>query len=88
MNRILPVLQPGVLIHIHDVLLPDPYPSEWQWRGYTEQLGLAGWLHGGCEIVFSSRYAITRMEAEARSGLAAIPIPDGAIETSLWLRRR
>ncbi|MEM7213756.1 MAG: class I SAM-dependent methyltransferase, partial [Pseudomonadota bacterium] len=45
-SRLLPVLKPGVLIHIHDILLPDPYPADWAWRGYTEQNGLAGWLHG------------------------------------------
>src|SRR5262249_24729176 len=26
---ILPVLNPGVLVHIHDVFLPDDYPPEW-----------------------------------------------------------
>ncbi|MEL7468725.1 MAG: class I SAM-dependent methyltransferase [Pseudomonadota bacterium] len=86
-NRIFPVLKPGVLIHVHDVLLPDPYPEAWAWRGYTEQNGLTGWLFGGCEIVFSSHYALTRMDAEKRAGVAALPIPDGALETSLWLRR-
>ena len=88
LNRILPVLAPGVLVHIHDILLPDPYPPAWEWRGYTEQNGLAGWiLGGGCEVVFSSHYARTRMDAAARLGLARLPLPDGAFETSLWLRR-
>ena len=86
-NRILPILKSGVLIHIHDVLLPDPYPEGWAWRGYTEHIGLAGWLFGGAEILFSSHYARTRMAAVARPGLAALPIPDGAYETSLWLQR-
>ena len=86
LNRIVPALAPGVLIHIHDILLPDPYPSEWQWRGYTEQNGVGPLLLGGAEIVFSSHYALTRMGA---AGVVAdIPIPDGARETSLWLRRR
>ena len=30
LNRILPVLAPGVLVHIHDILLPDPYPGAWE----------------------------------------------------------
>lgn len=87
-NRILPVLKPGVLIHIHDILLPDPYPVDWTWRGYTEQNGLAGWLHGPCEVLFSSHYANTRMAAAKRAGLAALPMPGEARETSLWLVRR
>ena len=84
LNRILPALAPGVLIHIHDILLPDPYPEAWAWRGYTEQNGLAPWLFGGCEIVFSSHYAATRLGA---AGLTELPLPEGALETSLWLRR-
>lgn len=87
-NRILPVLKPGVLVHVHDVVLPDPYPEDWGWRGYTEQNALSGWLFGGAEILFSSHYAMTRLGAGQRSGIAALPMPDGAFETSLWLRRR
>ncbi len=88
LNRILPVLAPGVLVHLHDILLPDPYPPDWAWRGYTEQLGLPGWILGGAfRPVFSSHYALTRMQAAARPAVAALPLPLGAHETSLWLRR-
>lgn len=89
LNRILPVLAPGVLVHVHDVALPDPYPPEWDWRGYNEQNALGGWIAGGAfEIVFASHYAVTRMGAASRSGVARLPLPEGAHETSLWLRRR
>jgi hypothetical protein len=88
LNRIMPALAHGVLVHVHDVLLPDPYPPEWTWRGYTEQLGLGGWILGrACAPVFASHYALTRMDADMRPGLAALPLPEGALETSLWLRR-
>jgi predicted O-methyltransferase YrrM len=88
LNRILPLLAPGVLVHVHDVLLPDPYPSAWAWRGYTEQLGLAGWILGGAfRPVFASHYALTRMDADTRPAIAALPLPGGALETSLWLGR-
>ncbi len=88
LNRILPVLKPGVLVHIHDVLLPDPYPQEWAWRGYTEQHALAGWILGGAyRPAFASHYAATRMGAGARPAVAALALPEGALETSLWLRR-
>lgn len=88
LNRILPLLAPGVLVHVHDILLPDPYPPDWEWRGYTEQLGLGGWLMGGAfRPVFASHYALTRMNAAARPGLARIPLPEGARETSLWMVR-
>jgi predicted O-methyltransferase YrrM len=88
LNRILPLLAPGVLVHIHDVLLPDPYPPEWAWRGYTEQSGLSGWVLGGAYVpVFASHYALTRMDAASRPAIASLPLMRGAFETSLWLRR-
>jgi hypothetical protein len=39
-NHVLPGLRRGVLVHVHDIFLPDDYPPEWEWRGYNEQLGL------------------------------------------------
>ncbi len=88
LNRVLPMLGRGVLVHLHDVFLPDPYPKSWGWRGYTEQLGLGGWIAGGAfRIRFASHYALTRMGAAARPGLARLPLPEGAMETSLWLER-
>ena len=92
LGRILPGLPPGVLIQIHDIFLPDDYPAEWDWRGYNEQLGVLPLLLGGrFEILFSSRYAVTRM-APALAGSVAMrlpPGPDGAagtFESSLWLK--
>jgi len=88
LNRILPALRPGVLVHIHDVFMPDPYPADWEWRGYTEQLGLGGYLAGrDWRIVWASHYAVTRMGAAKRPAIAVLPKPEGARESSLWLRR-
>lgn len=87
-NRVLPGLPAGVLVHIHDVFLPDDYPSTWQWRGYNEQLAVAALLQGGrFSPMWSSRYVATRMQdAVAASVLARLPLPPGAVESSLWLR--
>jgi Methyltransferase domain len=41
---VLPRLKPGVLVHIHDVMLPYDYPAEWADRFYSEQYLLAGYL--------------------------------------------
>ncbi|MFN3802762.1 class I SAM-dependent methyltransferase [Belliella pelovolcani] len=38
---ILPALEKGVIIQIHDVLLPYDYPKEWASRFYSEQYMLA-----------------------------------------------
>jgi predicted O-methyltransferase YrrM len=87
---VLPRLASGVLVHVHDVFLPDAYPAAWRWRGYNEQLLVGALIQGGAwEIVFASRYAATRMvDRLARSVLAELPLLPGAYETSLWLRKR
>ena len=41
---ILPNLAPGVVVHIHDVFLPDDYPPQWIERYYSEQYLLACYL--------------------------------------------
>lgn len=85
-HRILPELPPGVLLHVHDVFLPDPYPPEWSWRGYGEQLLLASWLlAGGLEPVFSSHWVATRMpEVLACTAVGRLPLAEGVHETSFW----
>jgi hypothetical protein len=35
--EVLPILRPGVLVHVHDVFWPIDYPSEWANRMYSEQ---------------------------------------------------
>jgi hypothetical protein len=44
---ILPRLKPGVLVHIHDIMLPYDYPLVWKDRHYSEQYMLAAYLLGG-----------------------------------------
>lgn len=88
LNRVLPALPEGVWIHFHDVFLPDDYPAEWSWRGYNEQTAVAQLVFGGYEPVFSSRYVTTAMPAALDASVARrLPIPPGAFESSLWLRK-
>jgi hypothetical protein len=42
--ELLPRLPAGVLVQIHDILLPDDYPPQWAWRHYNEQYLLAAFL--------------------------------------------
>jgi len=90
LNRVLPVLPAGVLVHLHDVFLPDDYPAAWAWRGYNEQLAIPALiLGGGYRPVFASRYAATQMQDRlARSVVQRLPMPEGAYETSLWLEKK
>jgi hypothetical protein len=85
---VLPRLAPGVLVHVHDVFLPDAYPSAWTWRGYNEQLLVGALLQGrGYEIVFASHYVATRRPEWVARSVAQLPLVPGAHETSLWLRK-
>jgi predicted O-methyltransferase YrrM len=87
MNHVLPGLPRGVLVHFHDVFLPDDYPPDWEWRGYNEQLGVAALIQGGAfRLLWSSHYAATRMSvAVANSAAKAIPLESGAKEASVWM---
>lgn len=89
LNRILPRLPAGVLVHIHDVFLPDPYPESWAWRGYNEQNAVAALVTGGgYDVIAASRYMETRMAAATTPVLAALPpAPPGAFASSLWLEK-
>ena len=85
-NRVLPTLPAGVLLHIHDVFLPDEYPADWDWRGYNEQLGVAALIQGGFDLIWSSHYAVTRMADQvAASAAGRLELKTGAREASLWL---
>ena len=87
---VLPRLRSGTLVHVHDVTLPHAYPAAWAWRGYNEQLPVGTLLQGdGYELVFASHYVAKALESSLRTGvIAELPLPAGAYETSLWLRKR
>lgn len=90
LNRIWPRLAAGVVVHFHDIFLPDGYPRSWAWRGYNEQSGIGALIAGGgAEILFASRYVATRMaDALAESVVARLPRAEGAVDSSLWLIKR
>lgn len=88
-NRILPTLPAGVFVHIHDIFLPDPYPADWEWRGYNEQNAAATLIAGGgYRIVAASGYMATRMPATDPVVAMLPPSPEGARPASLWLEKR
>jgi hypothetical protein len=87
-NRVLPALPPGVLVHIHDIFLPDDYPADWAWRGYNEQQAIGPLLAGGFQPVFSSHYVWTRLASAVQGGIVGrLPQAAGAYPASLWLIR-
>ncbi|MEX0874333.1 MAG: class I SAM-dependent methyltransferase [Actinomycetota bacterium] len=48
---ILPELQDGVVVGIHDVLLPNDYLPEWSGQFWSEQYVLAAFLLAGCDWI-------------------------------------
>jgi predicted O-methyltransferase YrrM len=89
LTELLPRLPSGALVQLHDIFLPEPYPKDWEWRGYNEQAAVAVLLAGGgWDILFASRFARQRFDERLRSG----PLPKLADAkgpaTSLWLAKR
>jgi hypothetical protein len=91
---ILPRLNPGVLVHIHDIFLPDDYPRGWGLKNmiYTEQWAVALMLYGAeseWEVVFScymmsSRYPKDILEMPHYPLRDSSTYPKGG---SLWIRK-
>ena len=87
---VLPVLQPGVLVHFHDIFLPWEYPRQWlsemHWY-WSEQYLLQAFLafNPSFEIVVPAQ-ALARERPERLA--AAIPsFTPPASPGSMWLRR-
>ncbi|WP_214414363.1 class I SAM-dependent methyltransferase [Sphaerisporangium fuscum] len=91
--EILPLLRPGVLVQLHDIMLPSDYPPEWRWRHYSEQYLLAAFL-----LADPARFEVEMPNAfvhgdERLRGLVA-PLWDrlGVVEpyrpASFWMRIR
>ena len=89
LQRVLPALPAGMLVHFHDIFLPDDYPAHWAWRRYDEQRAVAALLaDGGYVPLFASAWVVSRRPAWLEQGvLARLPLVAGAIESSLWLRK-
>ena len=89
-NRLIPTLPSGVLVHFHDIFLPDSYPKSWLWREYNEQLIVAALMGGGrLEPIFSS-YFIRNYASKTiqQTNFDWIELVSGATESSLWLVTR
>jgi hypothetical protein len=91
--EILPRIRPGVLVHIHDIYLPEDYPSGHLWRVWNEQYLLATALlfgGNGFDIVFPAWYV--ERDAELSKQRDAL-LRRGTLEplsmsgTSFWMRK-
>ena len=90
LNNIWHIICSDVIVHIHDVTLPDGYPAAWNWRGYNEQSAIAPLISGACaRLLFSSNYVMTRMLDDFySSSVCNRPMMQGALDTSLWFLKK
>ena len=89
-NRMFPVLAPGVIVHVHDIFLPDDYPPHWRERRYSEQNALVGWIMSGYfDVMYAGYFARTRMREELFGAFEGFKDLDrNGNAGSIWLRRR
>jgi hypothetical protein len=88
--EVLPALKPGVLIHIHDIYLPDDYPTNWNIDrkfNYSEQYLLQALLtfSNGFRVIWPGRWVLQNKRAE----LSALMRPGEKLERhcSFWMER-
>lgn len=83
-----PALNPGVLLHIHDVFFPFDYPASWLRRGdhMNEAYVLRSFLqyNSEFEILLWNDFVKHASEITLPSGL---DFGESDISTSIWLRR-
>ncbi len=88
---VLPALPAGVLVGVHDVLLPDDYPQEWSGWHWSEQYLMAAYLlagGGGIRLELAAYYAYAHSDLHSildplwrAPNLAGVP----RVGVALWL---
>ncbi len=88
--EVLPRLKPGVLVHLHDIFLPEEFPRKWMLEDhlfYTEQYLLQAFLtyNSEFEILFANTYMRTKYPEEMRCTFLKSQWIGGG---SFWIRRK
>lgn len=90
--KIMPVIRPGVIIHVHDIFLPFDYPDTWLTRHYffwNEQYLLHGMLLFGTAFkILMPTFALAKLKRDAFSKL--LPSTDNATDppSSFWMMKQ
>ena len=88
--EVLPRLKPGVVVHVHDIFLPDAYPQDWvlaQNRNWNAQYLLQAFLqfNDRWQILWASHLMGTRHAHAVEAVFARVPrLGRGG---SFWIRR-
>jgi len=88
--ELLPLVQKGVIIHIHDIFSPRHYRSEWlqeEFRFWNEQYLLEAFLY--YNDVFEIMYAVNHLKNDAFDETKKVltTITDKDEPSSFWLRK-
>jgi SAM-dependent methyltransferase len=89
--EVIPRLKPGVMVHVHDIFLPDEYPEQWalhQNRNWNEQYVLQGFLQFNAqwEVLWAAHLMGTRHREAVQKVFPRYPSLGGG--GSFWFRRR
>lgn len=89
MLDVLPRLDPGVIVHFHDIFLPWEYPREWvvdKPRFFNEQYLLQAFLtcNPRYSILMANHYFGRKYQREPRATFPSSPWRGGE---SFWIRR-
>lgn len=88
--EILPRLKPGVVVHVHDIFLPNEYRRDWvmdEFRFWTEQYLLQAFLmfNSDWEVLFANSFMAQKHLAEFQATFPDSPWWGGG---SFWMRRK
>jgi len=88
--EVLPRLNKGVLVHFHDIFLPDEYPKEWvitEGRNWNEQYLLRAFLQFNADwkVIWSAYFMATRHTAAVQDTFPRYPKLGGG--GSFWIER-
>lgn len=66
-TEVMDAIQPGAIVHFHDIFLPYDYPPEFHYRMFSEQYQLACWLLAGdkFEIIMPNMFVTLDRELSA-----------------------
>jgi hypothetical protein len=82
--EVVPRLADGVVVHVHDIFIPEDYPEGWVRAGFgwTEQYLLQAYLSGNARahVIAANRWLSRRHPAELEASLGAV----GSEGSSFW----
>lgn len=89
--EVLPRLKQGVLVHFHDIFLPDEYPKVWvidEGRNWNEQYLLRAFLQYNFDwkVVWAAHFMGTRHKAAVQESFSRYPEFGGG--GSFWIQRK